>query len=149
MILEHQVCAYEQARALKALGISQLSYFLWSPTPGHEKVGVYPRFFLEDESGKLPKEVVSAYNVAELGIMLPSFVESYWNPFKQTWECLPVMNFRAELTEILMDKKFSREHEAQARCMTLLFLLNQSIITPETVNSRLKDAQEKELHTGG
>lgn len=85
MILENQVCTLEQAKKLKALGIEQRSFFTWYG--GFEGSEVKPNVDLTDQhmydvsiNGYYghPDNTYSAFNVAELGIMLSGVEYNSW-----------------------------------------------------------------------
>lgn len=68
--LEKQVCSLESNKRLKELGFPQESLFYWIQEPTHEKNWVLKNheevdFFVGKENA------ISAYTVAELGILLP------------------------------------------------------------------------------
>lgn len=68
MKLEHQVTSLELSKRLKELGVKQESIFFY------DKGGLLMRPL--DPTGN-QHTVYSAFTVAELGEMLPSFVETY------------------------------------------------------------------------
>lgn len=68
MKLENQVCSLELSKKLKELGVKQLSVFYWNIE--ENKVLFYPEKKLINLLYN-----ISAFTVAELGEMLPDYVE--------------------------------------------------------------------------
>lgn len=81
-----------------------------------------------DQEDYTVKESVSAFTVAELGVMLADYVdEMQFNKMKNIWN-----NKMFVMT--------SRYDEAKARADLLLLLLEKGIITPEQINKRLTES---------
>jgi len=72
---EDQVCSLELAEQLKKLNCKQESLWWWI-VPG---MGIEP--YLADHKKKTTGEIYSAFTVAELGEMLPKYIDTddrYW-----------------------------------------------------------------------
>lgn len=120
MKLEDQCCTLQQAKRLKELGIEQISYFVWGErgviTEGWSIEGYEDIFY-------------SAYNVAELGIMLPpgydtmKITDNGWAAYDPDGECV--------LTHY--------KTEAECRAAMLINLL-ETAITIEECNKRLTES---------
>lgn len=118
MKLEDQVCALEYARKLKELNVNQESYFEWLYRPDLDKWEVSPRF-------KNPLGY-SAFTVAELGEMLPSWCKSQkivtanLTPTKK-WCC-------AAHPQEYESKYLSADTEANARAKMLIYLIENGLV---------------------
>lgn len=71
MTLQRQVCTLEQAIRLKELGCEQNAYFAWKHPLGEWKI------YRRTETHREEFENISAYTVAELGVMLVCHQGSY------------------------------------------------------------------------
>lgn len=129
MKLENQVCSLEQAKRLKELGIEQKSHFVFCPTTeGHTIVN--------RESGihlMWPDEHFAAFTVAELGVMLSAWLF----PRHNNWMPRPNETGFDVLGGLAERQSFATE--AQARAAMLIYLLENSHITPTSVNQRLSN----------
>ena len=74
MKLEDQVCSLEYAIKLKELGVKQESLFYHIGYKGCVSGKIYEKLYIvfKDEEYIQPKYQISAFTVAELGVMLPS-----------------------------------------------------------------------------
>jgi hypothetical protein len=138
---EMQVCSMKQAKLLKELGVSQKSrdYYLKSVTGQwvvHEvNQGFYPEQYSEEN--------YAAFNVAELGEMLPRNFCSYYCGLDM-WRignCFHYANSvqsdkvgRFFIGEIKTYDHIISSTEAHARAEMLIHLLEHGTITAEDVN---------------
>ncbi len=127
MKLEQQVVSLELAQKMKELGFKQESLFYWF----NNKTYFHP-YLDSDEIGG----AISAYTVAELGEMLPSYIKvdghEGWVDYgiisanifskSKTWscryECLPITALQKADTE------------ADARAKTLIYLVENGLLKP-------------------
>jgi len=165
MNLENQVCTFEQAKRLWELRISQESLFTWfsfrnesSPKDQWKlvhKVCEPTEMVDEYEERDYLKDLVwySAFTVAELGLMLPPFFPSFVQDGGKHSHCrnertdtFPLLGGSTEfdttpayvLNKELVPMQTGR-NEAEARANMLIYLLEQSLISPEEVNKSLKN----------
>lgn len=137
MKLEDQCANKVQAEKIKELGILQKSLFYHHPNFDRPVFGET----WTTETGKTYKKTLvcndkkgssAAFTVAELGVMLPGYYESHYRTNDEVWYCGNMDNndekytFYTELTE------------AQARAAMLIYLLENTLTTPEEVNNKLK-----------
>lgn len=167
MKLENQVCTIEQARKMKELGIVQESLFYhWNEkTPANSNLQYYG--YAQDQipwitilgkrsnvSGyeRWTNEEVSAFTVAELGVMLPEeqaykFFSTYYNDHSGNWE----VEYRGFKTDDELEDWNSIEPppkiyetegdtEAQARAEMIIWLLENKIVSPGEINQRLQNS---------
>jgi hypothetical protein len=74
MKLKDQCCALELAKRLKELGVPQNSIFVWEYEDDHcYGIKFFPYAVVPNDFNSF--KLYSAYTVAELGEMLPDFVE--------------------------------------------------------------------------
>lgn len=140
MTLEQQVCSLPLARRLKELGVKQESVFSWSArewmdgtikedawhittTPFRDDI---PSFHSEDYD-----EHIAAFTVAELGELLPTFIdiEGFNRVFEtwkepQGWQCA-YKHHSGDGDYALMEALT----EADARAKMLIYLLENNLIT--------------------
>lgn len=171
MQLENQVCSLEQSKKLKELGVVQNSEFFWSNDfTGERKKRVIlhisqiqlaleyvKRSPMMSESHYI-KEMgyISAFTVAELGVMLPEYYPSWRFVARQTdtYKKHKLSNSKKDIrwitTVITKDKvkdgnmvttrnEFDRYGltEAKSRAMLLIALLENEVINVKDVNKRL------------
>lgn len=129
MILEQQVVSLELAKKLKELGVKQESLFYWvkeyyDPLPLRvvdTKWNVIWLAELVDTISYTKRENLSAFTVAELGLLLPyNTVSGRYEEFAgEEWNCensvLNVFNIRADT-------------EADARAKMLCYLLENKLL---------------------
>lgn len=119
MKIEDQVCTQNQSIKLKELGVDQKSFF-------HYDQDIY--MFRPSEaiqytpSCKRNYKCSSAFNVAELSVMLLEYAETYFSKHT-TWRISGT------------DKDYNTQAEASAD--RLIDLLENEILTVEEVNNRL------------
>lgn len=145
MKLTKQLCTLDQAKRLKYLGITakpsfyfhvnQSGFVIWLKTGSSSWRPVY------DTQGEvdvlLGEYMIGAWTVAELGIMLP--IGNYPVPDHLEWFSCPIENgIKAweAWWENLPWGLFGTE--AEARAALLIHLLENKIITPESVNQRIE-----------
>lgn len=73
MKLKDQVCSLELAKELKALGVKQESAFYWRLVNGQLEENAF--ISRERYSSTIGKELASAFTVAELGEILPGYID--------------------------------------------------------------------------
>ena len=114
--LEKQVCSLELSKRLKELGVAQESAFYWYCPSGD-----MTRISLERErkiNFTYPEGVISAFTVAELGIILGRYVNSVsWH--SHGWR---------EWIDI--GKETYHKTEADARASRLIYLVENGIVKP-------------------
>jgi hypothetical protein len=164
MKLMNQVCTLEQAKRLKELGVSQDSLYSWCGDEtkrlmdnGKAGMAVSDWVYIDltippnnqelDHRSMVPnaKPFAAAYNVAELGAMLPGkfqymdfecFVDSVKYCKEYKW-IAGVHTVWAHDRPVVAKKYFPANTEAQARAAMLIALLETEAIKVEEVNNRL------------
>jgi hypothetical protein len=133
MKLQSQVCTLEQAKRLKELGISQESYlyhYFFDNVPRNVS-GVWRLH--HEYYGRF--EHYSAFNVAELGVMLPNELDLSNGNYFFTKKGL--LHTYEEVTGVILKEWQGTELEAIRRAEILIDLLENNLTTPEEVNTRL------------
>lgn len=134
MNLQDQVCTLEQAKRLKELGVKQDGRDQWIDFV-KDFVGSGP-YLSTFERYKTGGNVItySAFNVAELGEMLPfenevnkAFFYSGFNTDLGVWECQHVGWRRGELHDRKLLHKVTGNSEAQARAEMLIYLIENNL----------------------
>jgi hypothetical protein len=135
MKIEEQVCTREQSKRLLDLGIEgdvidgrdiylhlQISDDSWCVAYKQEKV----QYLWAYEK----HQMLRAFNVAELGEMLPIHCDSRKHDKVKKWVC----------DEGITGDCFMRygNTEAQARAAMLIYLLEQNLVTPAEIMKRVK-----------
>ena len=142
MPAEHQVCTYDQAELLKGLGIVQLSMLEYHG----------PRGLLGFPSGFNKKPRYAAFNVAELGIMLPNFVNvrrvknmDKWSiDYGQIeWRFDGNNKRTSSIIRVHNRRNTWFEREAVARAEALIVCLKAGLIHAHQVNERLIEQNPK------
>lgn len=135
MKIQDQVCTLEQAKRLKELGINQQSHYSWDLDNVHGwRVKGLAADVLNSNSRlfELVESAVSAFTVAELGVMLGG--KEHYLPYftGKVWQR---MTKKRQYTNITI----TGESEGEARAAMLIHLLtnNHSGLTPDEVNQRL------------
>ena len=148
MRLELQVCTADQARRLKELGVAQNSFF------GITQEG---NIISKHSQGlalyAIATETNAAFTVAELGQMLPEYVDKGSRTFRRVqWSNRPsdgnplvhAEEYRLAYRQSSEDcfgefpDNFHFSTEAQIRAAVLIHLLETKLIQVEDVNQRLK-----------
>ena len=124
MDMEEQVCSQEHARELKRLGVKQESVWYW------DKNGVLCLHGLQEDSRYVDDEC-AAFTVAELGEMLPGYIEMTGNVFflstaktSDGWG----INYKSFARNVLFNEQYIYE-EANARATRLIELIKGGYIT--------------------
>lgn len=137
MKLEHQVCALEQAKKLKELGVEAESLWCWAmvDAAGHMKIMLSESFF-NNNLMCCCSELFFAYSAAEFGVMLPestSYNEKIlFIEMDRQLNCFKFLYKEPNTTSdsyIFTGNIF--EHEAHAKADLLIHLLNDGDIKPE------------------
>lgn len=142
MKIQDQVCTREQGKRLHELGISNAAYFQWG-----SKGEINEEWTIEGPED----DFVPAWTVAELGVMLPEWIVRRRIEYRLLqWHNEPGKAFgvideyrlayRRRKDDIFgeIGDNISGPTEAQARAALLIYLLENKIITPESVNQRLE-----------
>jgi hypothetical protein len=157
MKLEQQVCTLEQAKKLRELGVDAKSYFNWVNHSTHARFSGYEWSVFNPQRIRDADEIVeviSAFTVAELGVMLPMIVSNAEDDF---FLCMFKGN-KGWLVEYHTNKKdaavnsegeldrprgylfntYRRSYNlAEAMAEWLIVLLESKLITAEDCNKRL------------
>lgn len=146
MKIEHMICTIEQSRILKSLKIKQKSAFYFTSdgeimaktTLGYASLGCEqpsgaPDYWDEgDDPDGGESEYCSAFNVAELGIMLPAGYSSGQHPkYIGRWVGW------SPIEETIYPVSF-QDTEAQLRAAILIDLIERKIIIAKDVNKKLR-----------
>lgn len=144
MKLQDQVITLEQAKKLKELGVNGDSAFRWlclSEVNGLNSTYDYWEIHY-DNPIKVCKDRLPAYTVAELGQVLPFWVED-----PEDKQCYPLDMYRFNpdwewhiAYQGTSDKSLislTAHTEAEARAKMLIHLLENNHTTPEQVNQSL------------
>lgn len=124
MKLEQQVTSLEISKRLKELGVKQESYF-WYRAFTDKDEQLYFVLGHHDSQAMFQRDY-SAFTVAELGEILPEFVESYkshdegFNWFCRKFEEGDILKYTA---------LENADTEADARGKMLIYLLENKLIT--------------------
>jgi hypothetical protein len=136
MDLTKQVCTLEQATRLEELGIEQKSLFYWN-LPKSEFHPEHVHY------GWTSEAIASAFTVAELGLMLPMqldtlgmYISARVLSSQGEWEST-FYNFHPEADNKIGYSVIS-ETEAECRAALLIKLLENELITIESVNKNLQ-----------
>lgn len=140
MKINDQVCSWEQGKRLKELGIEQKSYFYHTVL---EHI-IHVDYLCVNPDDRMDV-IGSAFNVAELAVMLPIHYPSWRFPVpgkgKDMWIATVICEPKPPgLDDIHTAHEFDRmaDTQAQALATLLIALLVTEAITPEEVNDRLK-----------
>lgn len=130
MKLEQQVCSLDLAKRLKELGVRQESAFYWEQHWTEERgvMAVYlvqkKRYNTADCTGV---KYFSAFTVAELGEMLPSFGSSFRDGGQ--WHCANAVleiEHPSDLKE--GELHFQADTEADARAKMFIYLIEKGMV---------------------
>lgn len=135
--LEIQVCSLELAKKLKELGVSQDSFWYWVEHYVSRKQGRVWELFQFDEDDKVNPHI-SAFTVAELGILLPAWVRKrgICYHYRGTQPDSTVKNdwyggytsSRLEKTEHELIYLHGVDTEANVRAKMLIYLLENELV---------------------
>lgn len=126
MELIKQCCSLELAKKLKELGVKQESHFWWehvtemASASGAQKTDYWRIADLSYRDG-----FISAFTVAELGEMLPTYNPSYRLVRNSTKENVFVTESNSNA-----DIAFTADTEADSRAKMLIYLLENKLLTP-------------------
>jgi hypothetical protein len=159
MQLENSVVTSDQARKLKELGIVQHSFVWWVFCENKqniiEKTVTCDLFIIHIHKmvRKSGTEPLSAFTTAELGVMLPEFIQKGEKEYRiNQWKNPKEMsvNQTETLYGICYDNRGNCldrfpelcffKTEAQARAFLLIYLLENNLTTAAEVNERLKNS---------
>ena len=131
MKLENQVCSLELAKKLKELGVKQESFFCWAhPWEPYTYTADKSRFILTEPSKLNIREGISAFNVAELGEMLPDQYHS-WHTVGDGFTGWCCVRFSEPEFEIDEHWEYGEDlTEADCRAKMLIHLIEKGIIKP-------------------
>lgn len=129
MNLENQLTSLDLSRKLKELGVKQESLFCWTT---------------ENDLEFLPSEIrnnsvcIAAFSVAELGEMLPEFIENRkLILLKQTsiqlshYYTITYIKMYEPIALQGQFKRFCEENESNARARMLIHLIENNLVTAE------------------
>ena len=144
MKIENQVCTLEQAKRLKGLGIKYPSAFYWAYIEDNKKylkersgISWHPSLHLspfERERWASGVGSLNAYNVAELGVMLPTLgITTLKSNNGRGSDFFSVNCHYAK-------ERMNHHNEAFVKAAMLIYLLHKQSITAAEVNERLKNA---------
>lgn len=139
MKLENQVVSLELAKQMKKLGFPQESLWWWIKRPDQKEIG---EFYYSLEDGKLryhdtaapfsKEDTISAYTVAELGALLPSYISPYISGYdiERIYTERNGGHYRCWFREIKEKhnivttsiREFNERTEANARAKLLIYL---------------------------
>lgn len=139
MKLIHQVCTFEQAEQLKALGVRQQSIFYWNNYTGKMAI----TFRADQPYTKLWPDVFSAYTSSELGLMLPRF---FTTSRTQAGNLQTKEEYPDPFVCLLPDDKHvygisMMPTEAIAKADMVIYLINEGHLSVTEINSRLEAAE--------
>ena len=148
MKLQDQVCTLEQAKKLKELGVIQKSIFclIGGDNPDLQNFTPYYIRLTEDARTSVGsswyKHRISAFTVAELGVMLPEYYPSWRFKFKDQYKWIATVICSPKpdgIDDIHTAHEFDRIADTQAEALAtlLIALLEENVITVEEVNERL------------
>ena len=129
MKLEDQVCSLELARKLMELRAKQKSLFYWYYAM-HD--GVNSSWSIMYSTYALQADRYSAFTVAELGELLPDFIQP--NKDEDQFNCIMMSKLICKnktiysVYSVVDDLSFECINEANARAMMLIYLLENKII---------------------
>lgn len=150
MKTEKQVCTIEQAGKLKELGVEQTSEYAFIFRLKEWQVNHIAEFnrwaFQQEQDLIGARENYSAFTVAELGEMLETnddqhFLMHSWNDHGGEWQTF--LSKRKESESEEQKDHFEDVHqevgetEAEARAEMLIWMLENKIISVESVNENL------------
>jgi hypothetical protein len=119
MELEKQVCSLVLAKRLKELGVKQESYFVWFEFPM-----LTPTVMRREELRPNSESITAAFTVAELGEMLPCFVDGLPLGISADRKSIYTRNDNGT-----MKTDFSADTEADARAKILVDLIENKLLT--------------------
>lgn len=140
MKLSSQVCNRIQSGELQAMGVTQDSAFIWSSESEQPMFAmiVKPSSFW-----------TAAYNSSELGEMLPGFIQTFQDERGWNWMMIDAQIDEDTDTQEDIARGFKIvamgegefEYEAEARADSLLYLINNRIISVKDLNAHMGTIQ--------
>jgi hypothetical protein len=138
MELERQVCSIDLAKTLNKLGVDQLSLYYWFRIPRDIwKLGSNTEMLntaVDIGHTTAPQfDSHSAFTVAELGEMLPSYNYYFAYSFKgnmpdEPWSCIWIF-----AQENKIKHQVNAATEADVRAKMLIYLLENKLITSQSL----------------
>ena len=126
MNIESQVCNLELSKRLKKLGVTQESYFTWHKIENIKnfinEVAKYQWIISRPDFEFDKEKLCAAYNVAELGEMLPDFIWSKKLPSGKFESVPEVVNDGLNIT--------LSETEADCRAKALIWCIENGVVKP-------------------
>jgi hypothetical protein len=136
MEIEEQVCSFGLARRLKELGVKQESLWWWTldmdvwKLLDNDQFNFIAKQVSEKKGRKMPDHA-RAFTVAELGEMMPSWIESHKSPTdRDAGNILPGWSTENTLMVQGEPKYQHANTEANARAKMLIYLLENELIRP-------------------
>ena len=120
-----QVCTPEQAKRLRELGVNQESLFIWILL---ESENTYLLLHAIDDINLYDNYTFAAFTVAELGMLLPEFVNDHsiiylkWHPDRFKIALSGIDHEHIEFTALI---------EADVRAQALIYILENDLM-PKT-----------------
>jgi hypothetical protein len=130
MKMEDRVCSFDQAKKLFELIGNKGPFFSWEY--GSHKKRWYVAIHDEEWAYQTNRKWYPAYTVAELGLMLPEYVEIY-NGDEDIFVA------HGDFATLVIGEGYWQSHgeefntEAQARASALIWLLENDYIKPENI----------------
>lgn len=140
MHLASQVCSRELSKRLNELGIKQESLFYWKRwIPPKRSTYIEPEWRLSlGNSFLVEYEVISAFTVAELGEMLPDYIEL--SRIGNIQLCTLYSEDSCNENNIsTMD-----DTEANARAKMLIYLIENGFVKPQGESHAISERKESE-----
>jgi hypothetical protein len=128
MTLEQQVVSLDLSKKLKELDVKQESLFYWNYCGGEKE-----RETWRVEKGKAPISGISAFTVAELGEMLPDYIQQEDGTMAQLTSTKHrpfwVTHYQwGESMQLVALYRQTADSEADARAQMLIYLLENKLI---------------------
>lgn len=125
MNIESQVCSLELAKKLRELGVKQESYLYWKLDPFGGSDEPYLVAYNSRYMTSAGEIIASAFTVAELGEMLPSYTKTWrWHDLdkggREYWNC--------ESEKHHAQENAATEADARAKMLVYLSSLGESVI---------------------
>lgn len=136
MKLEDQVCTISQGQHLQKLGLTATGRFMWRETGNVDPYAPQECIDRYDKESYENIGICFAYTVAELGVMIAGAI----NSDNMKTNDYPRCDHRNEYKWYLPNKFKVYQHfdtEAQARAAMLIYLQENKLITPSSVNERI------------
>lgn len=130
MKLEDQVASLELCKRLKELGVKQESYFWWAF--GQKEADFFVVRYFDGDPVHFNK-VCSAFTVAELGEILPMYIEQdgtpyYFHAIRENGDSWMVGYYKLFESKYYACREQHPFSEADARAKMLIYLLENKMI---------------------